>query len=179
MIAAAAELFGKKGFRNTGIEDIGAAVGTAGPAIYRHFPSKEAILVEVLERAVERSRRDVVAARERGLPPEATLREVVRRAVAHVIEERDLVVLAAQEVAELSLDSRRRFRRGRRRVLRAWMDALRAVRPALSEAEARSVCLAALALITSVPRTGALAPGPARRLYTGMALAALLAEPRE
>lgn len=179
MIGAAAELFSKKGFRGTSIEDIGAAVGTTGPAIYRHFPSKEAILVEVLERAVERSRRDVLTVLAQRLPPEEKLLEIVRRAVAHVLDERDLVALAEQEVAALSPDFRRRFRRGRRVVLREWMDALEAVRPELSEEEARSVCLAALALITSLPRASALAPEAARRLYAGMALAALLAEPRE
>jgi AcrR family transcriptional regulator len=179
MIAAAAELFGQKGFRGTSIEDIGAAVGTTGPALYRHFASKEAILVEVLERAVERSRLDVLAVLEQRLPAEEKLREVVRRAVAHVLEERHLVVLAEQEVLALSPEFRRRFRRGRRVVVRAWMEALGAVRPELSEEASRSVCLAALALITSLPRAGALAPEAARRLYTGMALAALLAEPRE
>ena len=30
------------------LEDIGAAAGVSGPAIYRHFPNKEALLVELL-----------------------------------------------------------------------------------------------------------------------------------
>jgi AcrR family transcriptional regulator len=179
MLAAAAELFGKKGFRGTGIEDIGAAVGTTGPAIYRHFASKEAILVELLERAVGRSRQDVLSVRKRRMPPERTLSEIVRKAVAHVIETSDLVVVAEQELPILSPELRRRIARGRAAILREWSSALQAVRPELVDAEARSICLAVFALITSLPRTAAIAPAAARPVYTGMALAALLAPPTD
>jgi AcrR family transcriptional regulator len=41
----AAELFGERGYPAVGIDDIAAVVGISGPAIYRHFPTKYAILV--------------------------------------------------------------------------------------------------------------------------------------
>ena len=50
IFSAAAELFRKQGYRGTRIEDIGAAVGTTGPAVYRHFPSKEALLSRAPDR---------------------------------------------------------------------------------------------------------------------------------
>src|SRR5262245_45443874 len=94
IVAAAAELFRKQSYRGTSLEDIGAAVGTTGPAIYRHFPSKDAILVELLDRAFRRSQRDVLAVQKRKLPAREALAEMVLKAVDHVIEETDLVALA-------------------------------------------------------------------------------------
>lgn len=48
LIAAAERLVAERGFLAVRLEDIGAAVGVSGPAIYRHFPNKEALLVEIL-----------------------------------------------------------------------------------------------------------------------------------
>src|ERR1700676_2375003 len=48
LIAAAERLIAERGFTAVRLEDIGAAAGVSGPAIYRHFPNKEALLVELL-----------------------------------------------------------------------------------------------------------------------------------
>src|SRR5919202_843235 len=40
--------------RAVGVDDVGAAVGVTGPAIYRHFASKYAMLAEMLLRISER-----------------------------------------------------------------------------------------------------------------------------
>ena len=54
ILAAAAELFARHGFHGVGIDDIGAAVGISGPALYRHFRSKDAMLGEMLTSISER-----------------------------------------------------------------------------------------------------------------------------
>src|SRR5215210_2060319 len=48
LLAAAERLIAEHGFLAVRLEDIGAAAGVSGPAIYRHFPNKEALLVELL-----------------------------------------------------------------------------------------------------------------------------------
>ncbi len=48
ILAVAAQLFAKHGFHGVSIADLGAAVGVSGPALYRHFPGKEALLAELL-----------------------------------------------------------------------------------------------------------------------------------
>src|SRR5919197_6033430 len=48
ILAVAAELFAQRGFHGVSIADLGAAVGVSGPALYRHFPGKEALLAEML-----------------------------------------------------------------------------------------------------------------------------------
>ena len=63
LIAAAERLVAERGFLAVRLEDIGAAAGVSGPAIYRHFPNKEALLVELL---VGISTRLLAGARENG-----------------------------------------------------------------------------------------------------------------
>ena len=41
---AAAHLFADRGFHAVSIGELGTAVGVSGPALYRHFPSKDAML---------------------------------------------------------------------------------------------------------------------------------------
>lgn len=45
---AAARLFQEMGYQNVSIDQIGAAVGLTGPAVYRHFKGKHGILVHAL-----------------------------------------------------------------------------------------------------------------------------------
>lgn len=49
ILVCAAELFAEKGFTETSIRDLAAAVGMKGASIYNHFPSKNAILTYMLE----------------------------------------------------------------------------------------------------------------------------------
>src|SRR6202035_1855019 len=48
LLAAAERLVAERGYLAVRLEDIGAAAGVSGPAIYRHFPNKESLLVELL-----------------------------------------------------------------------------------------------------------------------------------
>ena len=48
MIRESARLFAERGFHGTSIDEIGAACGMTGPAIYKHFPTKKAILSTML-----------------------------------------------------------------------------------------------------------------------------------
>lgn len=175
ILSAAAELFRQQGYRGTRIEDIGAAVGMTGPAVYRHFPSKEALLSELLQRAIDRAQRDVQAALDADLPPRDTLERIVVGSVAHAIEESDLVAMAEREGHNLSPAIRRRRARQRRAILAEWVRVLRSVRPELDEASALAIVTGVAALITSCSLHPALDPDTARRLYARMAMAALLA----
>lgn len=46
ILAAAGEAFAQRGYHNVGMDDIAAAVGVSGPALYRHFPSKYALFAQ-------------------------------------------------------------------------------------------------------------------------------------
>jgi AcrR family transcriptional regulator len=46
LLAAAKQLIAKHGYLGVRLEDIGGAAGVSGPAVYRHFVSKDAVLAE-------------------------------------------------------------------------------------------------------------------------------------
>src|SRR3954454_24170907 len=48
LLSSAAHLFATRGFDGVSMEDLGASVGVSGPAVYRHFPSKQAVLAALL-----------------------------------------------------------------------------------------------------------------------------------
>src|SRR5215475_7898440 len=81
ILAAAAALFGERGYASTSLRAIAGAVGMTPPALYWYFPSKQAILHALLHRALfdflEAVEADVV-----GRGPEDCLRQVVE---AHVL----------------------------------------------------------------------------------------------
>jgi AcrR family transcriptional regulator len=49
ILAGARALFAERGFEATSIDDIALAAGVTKGAVYHHFPSKEAIFIEVLD----------------------------------------------------------------------------------------------------------------------------------
>ena len=53
LIAAAARLFAARGYYAVTVDDLGEALGISGPALYRHFPSKQALLVAVFDQVIE------------------------------------------------------------------------------------------------------------------------------
>src|SRR2546423_12904902 len=54
ILASATSLFLENGFHGAGIDDIAAAAGVTGPAIYRHFKNKDAVLVALFDRLAQR-----------------------------------------------------------------------------------------------------------------------------
>src|SRR3954453_386295 len=54
LLESAADLFAEKGFHGVGIDDIGEAAGITGPGVYRHFPSKQALLETLIDRTMDR-----------------------------------------------------------------------------------------------------------------------------
>ncbi len=69
-MAAAAELFRERGFRETSLSDIGAAAGVSGPAIYRYFKSKGELLSVLIEEAAILWRGTVDEVFNEDTPPE-------------------------------------------------------------------------------------------------------------
>ena len=48
ILGTAASLFAARGFHGVSVAELGAACGISGPALYKHFPSKDAMLAEML-----------------------------------------------------------------------------------------------------------------------------------
>ena len=67
ILESAADLFASKGFHGVSVGEIGRACGISGPALYKHFESKDAVLAAMLvgisERLLEEGRERVEKAR--------------------------------------------------------------------------------------------------------------------
>jgi len=79
LLSAAERLFAERGFLAVRLEDIGAAAGVSGPAIYRHFPNKESLLVELLVGISTRLLAGAREVRSRGTDAAAALTAPIRR----------------------------------------------------------------------------------------------------
>ena len=73
ILDAAVELFHRRGYHATSVDDIGQAVDVSGPAIYRHFSSKEEILVEAIKLAADEVHAVNRRAREESTDPRRLL----------------------------------------------------------------------------------------------------------
>ncbi|SEK71874.1 DNA-binding transcriptional regulator, AcrR family [Blastococcus sp. DSM 46786] len=86
ILARSAELFATRGVAATTVRHIGEAAGVLSGSLYHHFPSKDAIVGEVLRAFMEDiQRRFAEVARQAGTPEE-TVRRLVHETLA-VIEE--------------------------------------------------------------------------------------------
>jgi AcrR family transcriptional regulator len=62
LLGIAGEMFSRRGFAGTGVDEIGEAAGVTGPALYRHFANKQAILDAVVVDGMERLMKSAQAA---------------------------------------------------------------------------------------------------------------------
>jgi AcrR family transcriptional regulator len=178
ILDAATRLFSERGFTETGIDEIGAAVGVTGPAVYRYFAGKEDLLVAVLDRAVEHAAGLADAARAAASSPQDALAKAVDGAVAACIEDRELTALYWNEARNLPTRQRHRVERAQRDMIEDFAELLRGVRPELSPSEARMAVYAASSLMRSVSnRATSLNESTLRTMLAEMAHAALLAAP--
>jgi AcrR family transcriptional regulator len=172
---AAAELFAVRGYAGVGVEELGAAAGVSGPALYRHFRGKEDVLAELLVTASERLLDGAREALARGADPATTLADLVAFHADFALAERDVIRVQDRELAHLPEDASRRVRSLQRRYVEAWADVLVAVRADLPRAEAVVRLHAVFGLLNSTPTTPGLeAMADPVGLLSAMALAALL-----
>lgn len=176
ILGAAARLFAAHGYRGVTIDDLGRAVGTTGPALYRHFPGKEALLGEVLVDISERLARRGRELADAADGPEAALEALLRGHIEFSLDEPDLITVHDRELGNLTDQDRRRVRRLQRGYVEEWVNVLAALRPRDSHATLRASVHAAFGLLNSTPHSrGALSRGEMAELLMRMGSAALLA----
>ena len=174
LLSAAADLVAERGFHAVGIADIGAAAGVSGAAIYRHFASKQDLLVALLDRVVEGLRDGARAAVTDARTPAESLDALIAAHVDFALRDRSIIAVYDQEAHALPADDRRRIRRTQRAYAETWVEVLRARTPALEPEIARAAVHAAFGLVNSVSdyRTE-LADDDLRDLLVTMTAAAL------
>jgi AcrR family transcriptional regulator len=173
ILATAAELFAARGFHGVSVSDLGAACGISGPALYKHFASKEAILAEMLvsisEQLLGEGERRVAASTS----PAAAVRALVAWHVDFAVRHRALIVVQDRDWESLPDSARENVRDLQRRYVDLWASQLRGLDPTLDLDRSRAVAHVAFGLINSTPHSGLLGDDEMRGLLTRMAEAAL------
>ena len=169
ILQAAAQLFAERGSRAVGVDDVGAAVGVTGPAIYRHFASKDAMLAEMLvrisERLLEGGSERVAAS---GDDPAAQLRALIDFQVEFALDNPALITVQDRDLASLPDTEAAQVRRLQRRYVEVWVTVLARLHPGADAATCRARAHAVFGLINSTPHSAGRLGRPA--------MAALLAD---
>jgi AcrR family transcriptional regulator len=154
ILEKAMALFAERGYAEVGIDDIGAAVGIAGPSLYHHFPSKQSILVEAMQRGLRQLLAALHNARAQGTDPADVLRRLTNAYVDLTLDHPDLISVLVSETVHLRGTSDAPEMRGVQHAYIAdWVDVALAVRPAADPTEVRVTVQAAQMMANDVTRT--------------------------
>lgn len=166
LLHAAAEMMARDGYTGMRLDDLGAAAGISGPAVYRYFPNKEAVLVELLvdisDRLLDRGR-EVVRA---GLPRDETLGALVDRHLDFSMGEPELIRIQDRDMAHLPADARARVARTQLAYIELWADRI-------GGSDAQTRAHAVFGLLNSTPHSNRRGGVGIRRTLRAMAMAAL------
>ena len=177
ILRTASELFARNGFHGVSMDELGAAAGVSGPALYRYFPGKEAILSAML---IDISERLLAGGRERvdaAASPSRALRSLVDFPVDFALDHPDLIDVQARDLDAVPDVDRRAVRRLQSQYVTLWVDALVGQRPEMSPERARAAAHAVFGLINSTPHSARLSRPEMAGLLRAMALSALANAP--
>jgi AcrR family transcriptional regulator len=184
LLSAAERLFAERGFLAVRLEDIGAAAGVSGPAIYRHFPNKESLLVELLVGISARLLAGAQDVRARSSDAASTLDGLIDFHLDFALGEPDLIRIQDRDLAHLPEAAEKQVRKAQRQYVEVWVGVLRELNPARAEADARLTAHAVFGLLNSTPhsmkagdnsRTKPTGAARSRAVMRAMTVAALVA----
>ncbi len=173
LLVAAARLIAERGFLGVRLEDLGAAAGISGPAVYKHFSGKEALLVELLVGVSQRLLDGGTAVVEQSASPAAALAALVEFHLDFALGEPDLIRIQDRDLENVPTAERRKLRRTQRRYVEVWVGVLQALDPDLDETDARIRAHATFGLINSTPHSAKASAVRARPVLRAMAMTAL------
>ena len=173
ILDVAAGLFAQRGFHGVSVGDIGRAVGVSGPALYKHFDSKDAVLAEML---VAISERLLVEGQERvahAEGPDDALAALVDWHVTFALAQPALIVVQDRDWQSLPAEARERVRLLQREYVDLWATQLQRRHPGIDLDRGRAMAHATFGLINSTPHSSLLPPEDMHELLSAMALRSL------
>jgi AcrR family transcriptional regulator len=174
ILEVAADLFAERGFHGVSITELGSACGFSGPALYKHFRSKQAILAEMLvsisEVLLREGRRRVQEAPD----DHAALVALIDWHVTFALDHKPLIVVQDRDWSALPVEAREKVRTTQLAYVEVWVKTLRKLHSGLSAEQARARVHAGFGLINSTPHSAVVSDVEMRRILSEMALRALL-----
>ncbi|MGH3365700.1 MAG: SACE_7040 family transcriptional regulator [Nocardioidaceae bacterium] len=173
ILSTAAAMFAERGFHGVSIAELGAACGVSGPALYRHFPRKDAMLADMLvgisEELLTEGRRRSAAATS----AEDALTALVRWHIEFALDHRDLIVVQDRDWSALAVEAREQVRTLQLGYVEVWVEVLVAVNSDWDRRTARAAAHAVFGLLNSTPHSARLSRGAMAELLEELALAAV------
>ena len=153
LLTAAARLFAQRGYHSVGVDDVGRAVGIAGPSIYHHFTTKLDMIVAVITQGANQLL-DGTARAIAGTHNDTQLLDALLGAyTSFSLTHSDLMDVLITEVPHLPEPHRTTFRERQRHYLDQWLDVLARLHPHQPPAHTRVHLQAALTVINDIART--------------------------
>jgi AcrR family transcriptional regulator len=174
LLEAATTLFAERGFLQASLEEIGAVAGVSGPAVYRHFANKQAVLAAIL---IETSTtlldggRDVIA---RGDAAAATMGALVDFHVDFALGGTEVIRIQDRDLDKLGEPDRHTVRSAQRAYVELWVEVLQNLHPDETAASLRTRAHGVFGLMNSTSHTEIRGPQTGTVLRA-TALAALFA----
>ena len=153
LLHEAARLFAERGFAGVSLEELGAAVGVTGPAVYRHFANKQALLGAILVGVSEQllaGGREVIEAETTA---ETRLDGLVRFHVDFALSDADVIRVQDRDLESLSDPDRHTVRRLQREYVELWIGVLGDMHPDRAPGNLRVRAHACFGLINSTPHS--------------------------
>lgn len=150
IVRAAARAFSDRGYHAVGVDEIAAEVGISGPALYRHFTNKYALLVATAEYTAQALVTAAQTADDPDQPPQDRLRAIIGALIEATIGMRREGAFYRWERRYLQPADRGRIRGSYDALNSALAEPLAALRPGLTAADTVTLAAAALSVIGSI-----------------------------
>lgn len=124
ILTAATELFVRKGYHGTGVQEISEAVGLGRGALYHHIGSKDQLLFEISMSLLDGARDATLPYAETDDPPDVKLRNLAKALLAHHAANGEGWLVAIQESRFLEEENRRKINAARDAFEAIWRGVL-------------------------------------------------------
>lgn len=171
-------LFNERGYRETGMEDLAAAVGIPVASIYQYFPSKAAILAVSYRRAADQLSGDLSTILATTSDPDRALAQLIDAYVTRSLANPELACVYYTERHNLPDTDAVLLYNIQRSTVESWARLAVAARPDLTLGRARYAIHAAFALAVDIGRLVLPDPNqPARNTVRRMMEVTVLGRP--
>lgn len=124
ILEAAAQVFRQKGFHGASMNDIAEAVSLQKASLYHHVTSKQEILLELLDRALELLLERISAIAVQNIPADEKLHRMIREYLQILVENIDLAAVLLFEHRALERRQHARHIPNRDKFESLWKDVI-------------------------------------------------------
>lgn len=152
LLTESVQLFNRKGYRDTTMEEIASAVGIPTSGIYRYFSGKSDILAAIYRRAADRLSSEASSILGSAPDPEEALTALIDAYVTRSFHHPELAYVYYTERVNMAPADQKVLRNLQRATVETWVRLLTEIRSDWTVGQARFAVHAAMALVIDVGR---------------------------